>query len=140
MIVGLFPMVADVLHSGHVLAIEEAKKHCDYLVVALHCNPVYKEPVQSIYERYIQLRAIKWIDEVIPYQNIEDVPRMLSSLQYDIYFLGSDYIGKQFEGIEILESLGKEIYYLSRNHKFSSTNLKARIKSNILEDAENNSD
>lgn len=133
--VGLFPMVADVLHSGHVLAIEEAKKHCDYLIVALHCNPIYKNPIQSIYERYIQLRAIKWVDEVIPYQNIDDARRMLSSLQYDIYFLGSDYVGKEFEGIEVLESLNKEIYYLPRNHEFSSTNLKDRI----YEVTENNS-
>ena len=134
--VGLFPMVADVLHSGHVLAIEEAKKHCDYLIVALHCNPIYKNPIQSIYERYVQLRAIKWVDEVIPYQNIDDARRMLSSLQYDIYFLGSDYVGRKFEGIEILESLNKEIYYLPRNHEFSSTNLKDRI----YEVTENNSD
>ena len=32
--VGVYPMVADVLHAGHLLAIEEAKKHCDYLIVA----------------------------------------------------------------------------------------------------------
>ena len=32
-------------------AIEEAKKHCDYLIVALHCCPNYKKPVQTIFER-----------------------------------------------------------------------------------------
>lgn len=125
--IGLFPMVADVLHAGHVLAIEEAKQHCDYLIVALHCNPIYKNPVQTVYERYMQLRAVKWVDEIIPYSNKADVETLLQSLNYDIYFLGADYKGKQFEGCEILDSLGKEIYYLSRNHKMSSSALKYNI-------------
>ena len=51
--VGFYPMVADILHIGHVLAIEEAKKNCDYLIVGLYCHPKTKHPVQSIYERYI---------------------------------------------------------------------------------------
>lgn len=125
--IGLFPMVADVLHAGHVIAIEEAKQHCDYLIIALHCNPVYKSPVQTVYERYMQLRAVKWVDEIIPYSNKADVENLLQSLNYDIYFLGSDYKGKEFEGSNILESLNKEIYYLNRNHKMSSSALKYNI-------------
>lgn len=125
--IGLFPMVADVLHAGHVIAIEEAKQHCDYLIIALHCNPLYKNPVQPVYERYMQLRAVKWVDEIIPYSNKADVENLLRSLNYDIYFLGSDYKGKEFEGLDILESLNKEIHYLSRNHKMSSSTLKYNI-------------
>lgn len=125
--IGLYPMVADVLHTGHLLAIEEAKKHCDYLIVALHCNPVYKNPVQTIYERYMQLRAVKWIDEIIPYQDINDVKTLLSSLCFDVYFLGEDYINKQFEGIEVLHTLNKEIYYLPRKHNLSSTYIKEQL-------------
>ena len=125
--IGLYPMVADILHTGHLVAIEEAKKHCDYLIVGLHCNPVYKSPVQSIYERYMQLRAVKWIDEIIPYQNIDDVRLLLSSLNYDVYFLGEDYRNRDFEVIEILQKLNKEIYYLSRQHSLSSTDLKNRL-------------
>jgi len=126
--VGIYPMVADVLHAGHILAIKEAKQHCDYLIVALHCNPEYKNPVQSIFERYIQLSAVKYIDEIIPYQNEKDAELMLKSLNYDIYFLGEDYKNKQFQCCDIINSLKKEIYYISRKHNMSSTNLKRRIK------------
>lgn len=126
--IGVYPMVADVLHAGHVIAIEEAKMYCDYLIVALHCNPVYKNPVQTVYERYMQLRAIKWIDEIIPYQNKADVENLLRSLHYDIYFLGEDYKGKEFECCEVLEELNKEVHYLSRKHNMSSSNLKYDIK------------
>ena len=125
--VGLFPMVADVLHAGHISAIAEAKQNCDYLIVALHCNPNYKKPVQSIFERFMQLDAVKYVDKVIPYANRDDAATMISTLQFDVYFLGEDYRGKSFECIEVLESLHKEIFYLSRTHTLSSTNLKDRI-------------
>lgn len=125
--VGLYPMVADVLHTGHILAIEEAKQNCDYLIVALHCCPDYKSPVQSIYERFMQLRAIKWIDEVIPYENKADAQLIIESFNFDVYFLGEDYKNQDFENKAVVQKMGKEIFYLSRKHNFSSTNLKIRI-------------
>lgn len=125
--IGLYPMVADVLHTGHLVAIEEARKHCDRLIVALHCCPVYKKPVQTIYERYMQLRAVKWVDEIIPYTDVNDVRTLLSSLDYDIYFLGEDYKNREWEGSDILKLLNKEIYFLPRQHTLSSTQLKDRI-------------
>lgn len=122
--IGFYPMVADILHSGHVIAIEEAKKQCDYLIIGLHCNPLYKNPQQSIYERYIQLRAVKWVDEIIPYQNIEEDKDMFLSLHFDVYFLGSDYINKDWEMKDLIQGMNKEIVYLTRNHEYSSTRIK----------------
>ena len=126
--VGLFPMVADVLHAGHILAIEEAKSKCDYLIVALYCMPKRKPNiVQSIFERFTQLSAIKYVDEGIPYEDEEDVYRVLLSVKFDVYFLGADYKNKRFEGQDLVENLGKEICYLSRNHTMSSSKLKSDI-------------
>ena len=125
--IGIYPMVADILHPGHLIAIEEAKKYCDYLIVALHCCPNYKDPVQTIYERYMQLRAVKWVDEVIPYYDKYDAATMLKSFNYDVYFLGDDHKGKDWENKDLLSTLGKEVIYLPRQHDFSSTNLKIRI-------------
>ena len=125
--IGLYPMVADILHIGHIIAIEEAKKNCDYLIVALHCCPEYKNPIQSVYERFMQLRAIKWIDEIIPYANIEDIRNMALSLNYDIYFLGDDHKNSNWDCSDILNNLNKEIFYLSRNHNYSSTYFKNKI-------------
>ena len=125
--VGLYPMVADVLHTGHILALEEAKNNCDYLIVGLHCNPNYKNPVQSIYERYIQLRAVKYVDEVIPYTDVNDMRNLLLSLNFDVYFLGEDHEGKTWECDDVVKGLNKEIHYLSRKHPYSSSYLKERI-------------
>lgn len=122
--VGFFPMVADILHSGHVIAIEEAKKQCDYLIIGLHCKPNYKNPQQSIYERYMQLRAVKWVDEIIPYENIDKDRDMFKSLDYDIYFLGNDHKEETWELKDDIQNLNKEIVYLKRNHNYSSTKIK----------------
>lgn len=126
--IGFFPMVADILHSGHVLSLEEAKKHCDFLIVGLHCAPNYKSPQQSIYERYMQLRAVKWVDEVVPYENIERDRDVFVSLDYDVYFLGEDHKGDDWELKETIEELGKEIIYLRRKHGYSSRKIKNDCK------------
>lgn len=126
--IGLFPMVADVIHAGHMLAIKEAKENCDYLIVALYCKPERKQNiVQSIFERYIQLKSIKYIDEVIPYEDELDAHKVILSIKFDVYFLGADYKNKRFEGQDLVENLGKEIFYLSRNHTMSSSKLKSAI-------------
>lgn len=122
--IGFFPMVADILHSGHVLSLEEAKKHCDFLIVGLHCKPGYKNPQQSIYERYMQLRAVKWVDEVIPYENIERDRDAFVSLDYDVYFLGEDHKADDWELRDTIEELGKKIVYLKRKHNYSSSKIK----------------
>lgn len=122
--IGFFPMVADILHTGHVIALEEAKKHCDLLIVGLHCNPSYKEPRQSIYERYMQLRAVKFVDEVIPYESSERDANMFVSLEYDVYFLGEDHRQEEWQMKKEIESLGKEIIYIKRKHEYSSTRVK----------------
>lgn len=126
--IGFFPMVADILHSGHVLSLEEAKKHCDYLIVGLHCNPNYKNPQQSIYERYMQLRAVKWVDEVIPYENIDRDGNIFISLDYNVYFLGEDHKNEDWEFKGKIEELGKEIIYLTRKHNYSSSRIKNDCK------------
>jgi glycerol-3-phosphate cytidylyltransferase len=76
----------------------------------------------------MQLRAVKWIDEIIPYQGKRDLELLVSSLDYSIRFVGEDYINKTWDGKEIEHKLNKEIYYLKRRHNLSSTELKNRIK------------
>lgn len=127
-IIGFYPLVGDVLHAGHILAIKEAKLNCDYLVVGLNCIPNGKNPVQTIYERFIQLQAVKYVDEIIPYGGREDLELFASSYHYDIRFLGEDYVNKDWDGKDVELKLGIKHHFLSRKHSMSSTNLKARIK------------
>ena len=125
--IGFYPMIGDILHAGHMIALEYAAKHCDKLIVGLHCNPNYKNPVQSIYERYMQLRAVKYVDEIIPYSDINDVRNVILSLDFDVYFLGEDHYGKDWECKEVVESLNKQVVYIPRKHPYSSSYVKERV-------------
>ena len=124
---GLFPMCADILHAGHILALEEAKKNCDYLIVALNTHPDGKSPVQSVFERYTQLLAVAWVDEVIPYQGRGDMEIIAATLDYDVRFLGADYNGKEWDGKEQETIRGIPPYFIKRFHSLSSSELKNRI-------------
>lgn len=125
--IGFYPLVGDLLHAGHVIAIEEAKANCDYLIVGLNCMPDGKSPVQSVYERFMQLRAVKFIDEIIPYAGKKDLELLAASLPYQIRFLGEDYLDRDWDGKQIEAELKKRPHFLTRKHSMSSSNLKDKI-------------
>ncbi len=126
--VGVFPMCADILHAGHIVALQEAKAQCEKLIVALNTHPDGKSPVQSVYERYVQLSALECVDEVIPYQGKKDFELVAATLAYDVRFLGNDYVDKEWDGKKQEEARGIQPCFLSRElHPLSSTNVKNRI-------------
>jgi len=123
----------DLLHPGHVLMLEEAKKQCDYLIVGLHLDPSlersYKRtPSQSVVERYIQLKGSKYVDEIIPYVNEQDINDILRSYKIDVRIIGEEYKNIDFTGKDYCLKKGIEIYYNSRKHRFSSTEITTRLK------------
>ena len=86
----------DLLHAGHVEMLRECKEHCDWLIVGLHVNPrvdrpAKNAPVQSVYERYVQLRACKYVDEIIPYETEEDLINIMAIEPINIRFVGIEY-------------------------------------------------
>lgn len=128
--IGLTCSCFDLFHAGHVLMLEEAKQHCDYLIVALQTDPTIdrpkkNKPVQSVYERYAQLKGCKYVDEIIPYSTEEDLLNLLTTVKYDVRIIGEEYKFKPFTG----GHLDKEYYYNSRPHTYSSTELRKRIES-----------
>ena len=57
------------LHAGHIVMFEDCKRVCDYLIVGLQIDPTIdrpnkNKPIQSVRERLIQLRAVKYIDYI----------------------------------------------------------------------------
>lgn len=122
----------DMLHAGHVLMLAEAKSVCDRLICGLHVDPRIERPeknspVQSVVERYVQLSAVKYVDEVIPYNLERDLHDILLSYPIDVRIIGDDYRGKNFSGRDICQNRGIEIFYNSRDHTYSSTDLRARV-------------
>ena len=83
----------DLLHAGHIVMLEEARKNCDYLIVGLHTSPAHKKDlVQSVFERFIQLKGCKYVDEIIPYESEKDLKNILKTIEINIRFLGDDYL------------------------------------------------
>ena len=123
----------DLLHAGHVLMLKEAKNQCDYLIVGLQLDPSIdrpekNDPSQSIIERYIQLKGSKYVNEIIPYVLERDIDDILKSFKIDVRIIGEEYKNINFTGKDYCLRKGIEIYYYSRNHRFSSTEIKTRLK------------
>jgi glycerol-3-phosphate cytidylyltransferase len=118
----------DLLHAGHIVMLEEAKSNCDYLIVGLQTDPTIdrnekNKPIQSVYERYVQLNAVKYVDEIIPYDTEQSLLDLLQSQKIDIRFVGEEYRENKLTGRDLIE-----LHYTSRRHSFSSTNLRKRVK------------
>jgi glycerol-3-phosphate cytidylyltransferase len=112
----------------------EAKNHCDYLIAGLQTNPTIdrpdtkNKPVQSIVERQIQLQAVRYIDEIVVYETEKDLEDILLTLPIDVRILGIEYKDKNFTGKDICVNRNIEIIYNGRDHSFSSSNLRKRVK------------
>ena len=114
----------DLLHVGHIQMLRECKENCDYLIAGLNLNPTKRVTTQSAMERYIQLQACKYVDEIIPYESEKDLENLLLLKVIDKRFLGEDYLGRGFTG----DHLDIDIHYNDRNHGYSSSELRERCK------------
>jgi len=131
--VGITFSTFDLFHAGHVKMLEEAKRQCDYLIVGLQLDPSADRseknaPSQTIIERYIQLKGSKHIDEIVPYVLEQDLEDILRSFKIDVRIIGDEYKEKVFTGKAYCEEKGIEIYYNSRDHRFSSSGLREKVK------------
>lgn len=134
--IGFTASAFDLLHAGHVLMLEEAKKHCDYLIVGLQADPsldrpAKNTPVQTVVERYLQLRACKYVDEIIPYATEQDLEDILSGMHIDIRILGVEYRDKDYTGRDICKKRDIEIIFNERDHRYSSSELRKRVVDSV---------
>jgi glycerol-3-phosphate cytidylyltransferase len=131
--VGFTCSTFDLLHAGHVQMLREAKEQCDYLLVGLQMDPAIdrkekNSPIQTIVERYTQLKGVKYVDEIIPYSTEKDLEDILTMYHIDVRILGEEYRDKDFTGKDICRKRNIQLYFNRRDHRFSSTDLRKRIK------------
>ena len=132
MITGFTASCFDLFHAGHIMMLKEAKQQCDYLIVGLQTDPTIdrpqkNKPIQSIFERFVQLQACKYVDEVVVYATEKDLVDILRSYPINVRILGIEYQDKEFTGKKECEELGISLYYNTRNHSFSTTELRQRV-------------
>ena len=124
----------DLLHAGHVLMFKEIKEQCDYLIVGIQTDPSFRPgkntPIQSIEERKLQLEAVRFVDQVVQYDTEDDLVDLLKMTKPDLRFVGMDWKDNpNLTGGD----LPIEIRYNSRDHGFSSSELRRRILKTELE-------
>jgi glycerol-3-phosphate cytidylyltransferase len=129
--VGFLAGCFDLMHPGYIKMFADAKSVCDYLVVAIQDDPTIdrpnlhkQKPVQTLAERTIVLSSIKWIDRIVFYRTEKDLYELLNELDIDVRILGTDYVNKTYTG----DDLGIEIHFHNRDHSWSTTDLKNRIR------------
>ena len=131
--VGFTCRTFDLLHDGHVMMLREAKIVCDDLIFGLqvdstiHRPKAKNKPAQSLVERYVQLKAIEYVDEIIPYQTEQDLEDILQMYPIDVRILGVEYREKEFTGKDICRQRGIDLYFNKRDHRFSTTDLRKRV-------------
>ena len=134
--VGITFSTFDLLHAGHIGMLREARANCDYLIVGLQSDPTLdrpdtkNRPIQTMVERYAQLNALKFVDEIVPYQTEADLLDILELFQLNVRFLGEEYKEKEFSGKDICRKRGIELHFNKRDHRFSTSDLRKRVCDN----------
>ena len=130
--VGFTCSTFDLCHSGHVQMLREAKEQCDYLICGLQVDPSVDRaeknaPIQTVVERYTQLKAISYVDEIIPYGTERDLEDILELYTINVRILGEEYRDKEFTGKDICRKRDIELFFNNRDHRFSSSNLRESV-------------
>jgi glycerol-3-phosphate cytidylyltransferase len=131
----------DLIHPGHIVMLKDCKTVCDYLMVGVQSDPTIdrklsndsyskisgkkkNSPIQTLEERLIMIKAIKYIDEVFVYETEKDLYKWLLTNIWNVRILGSDWEGKKFTGYDIKG----EVYFHKRDHNWSTTSFRKRLK------------
>lgn len=123
----------DLFHAGYPTMLKMEKHLCDYLIVALQTDPTIdrpdqkNKPIQSIYERYVQVQSCRYVDEVLVYETEADLLNLLMTQTIHVRFLSEEYIGRDFTGKNYCVENGIEIVYHRRRHTYSTTELRRRV-------------
>jgi cytidyltransferase-like protein len=128
--------VYDMLHIGHILLFKHIKEllpdeDCR-LVVAVQnseCIQKYKPDTKMVYsteERMFMVSAIRWVDEVITYN---DVDVDIQHICFDIFAKGPDQQHAGFQrAVEWCKANGKVVEVIPRTEGISSSMLREYSK------------
>ena len=122
----------DILHPGYVMMLKECKDNCSYLVVGLHENPSWgrdnkNSPIMSLHERFLVLKSVRYVDEIAPYNNENELVNLLKFYSPDVRFLGSDYKTEEMKRYITGRLYCENIHFINRFHNYSSSSLRKEI-------------
>lgn len=124
----------DLLHSGHVTYLEQARALGDVLVLALNSDAGIKRlkgnnrPINNLHERIRILSGLESITLVTSFE--EDTPiGLLDVIQPDVYVKGGDYTLESLPEAPIVLGYGGKVEIMPFVQDRSTTHIISRIKS-----------
>lgn len=123
----------DILHVGHIKLLEECKKLGDYLIVLINSDESVKRlkgetrPINCLHDRKLMLESIKWVDEVIVFD--EDTPlNTIMKLKPTVLVKGGDYDIDSIVGSDFVRSYGGTVVTIPVVEGKSTTNILKHIE------------
>ena len=132
--VGYTTGVFDMFHIGHLNILKRAKEQCNYLIVGVSTDALvesykHKIPIIPFEERFEIVKAIKYVDQVVPQESMDKYAAW-DKLHFDAIFHGDDWKGSaMYEEIETkLAAVGVDMVFLPHTAGTSSTLLSEKLK------------
>ena len=125
----------DIIHTGHILYLQAARKLGDALVVALNSDKSVRElkgptrPIKGQEERALILAAMDAVDYVVIFDTLRATP-VIQAVQPDVYVKGGDYTLETLDPEEraALEECGAQIVILPEIKGFSTTKVIQQVR------------
>ena len=118
----------DLLHKGHLHSLVEAKKNCDYLIVAINSDASIKlikgkdRQIDNESIRLNKLSNVEHVDAIIVFT--EETPlNIINKLLPDILFKGIDYKDRKIVGSKFVKENGGKVELLGFLDGYSTSNL-----------------
>lgn len=131
--VGYTTGVYDMFHIGHLNILKKAKEQCDYLIVGVSTDELVqksknKTPIIPFEERVEIVKAIKYVDEVVP-QEDKNKFAAWEKYKFNAMFVGDDWKNSTLfnEAGKELNKVGVEIVYFPYTKHISSTKLREKL-------------
>lgn len=123
----------DIIHKGHVLYLDEARKLGDILIVGLNSDQSVKRlkgktrPVNSEKDRAIVLNALSSVDHVSIFE--EDTPyELIKAIQPDVLVKGGDWKIEEIVGSDIVIQKGGDVFSLNFYDGYSTTKIIRKLE------------
>ncbi len=106
-IIGFTNGCFDILHKGHVSYLNEAKRYCDLLVVALNSDESVKlikgsnKPINPLKDRMYVVASLESVD-FVTFFNETTPANLIEYILPDIVFKGGDYKDKIIPELDVI--------------------------------------
>ena len=131
--IGYTTGVFDMFHIGHLNILKRAKEECEHLIVGVSTDELAKSyknktPIIPYEERAEIVKAIKYVDEVVP-QISRDKMEAYERIRFNAMFAGDDWKGKPLwvEVEKKLKEKGVDVVYFPYTKHISSTILREKL-------------